>query len=444
MPALSVSRAAALINCEVKNVMRFLVHPSSLHGEVTIPGSKSHTIRALVLGLLAEGESALLNPLDSSDTRSCLNMVRMMGGDVREEKGLWRVRGTGGRLPVPGDVIDVGNSGTTLYIGMGIAALIEGITVFTGDGQIRSRPAEGLLKCLGDLGAEARSTRGNGRPPLVISGAMTGGRTSVEAVTSQYLTSLLIAAPLARGNTEIEVPLLNEAPYVEMTLGWLSQLGIELINDDCRRFFVRGGQAYRAFNLPIPADFSSATFFAVAAGVTGADLVLRGLDFRDTQGDKEVIRILEQMGASLEIGERSLRIRGGEMRGGIFDLNAIPDSLPALAVMGCFAEGETRLVNVAQARLKETDRISVMCAELKKMGADIEERPDGLVVRRSDLRGARLDGHGDHRVVMALSVAGLRAQGVTDIDTAEAVSVTFPGFLDLMRSLGADIQSVKE
>ncbi len=424
--------------------MKLVSGGAKLRGEVEIPGSKSHTIRALAFGLLAEGESEIKRPLDSADTLSCVDMIRQMGASVSREKGLWRVGGLGRNIPVPEDVIDVGNSGTTLYIGLGIASLIEGYTVFTGDSQIRNRTASALINSINELGGEAWSTRGNGKPPVIVKGKVRGGKTSIEAVTSQYVTSMLISLPLLDNDTIVEVPLLHEKPYVSMTLAWLDRLGIEYENRDFREFMIKGGQEYREFSVFIPADFSSATFFLVAAAITGSELNLLGLDFRDTQGDKEVVRILEKMGAQLDIGETNIRIKGGSLRGGRFDLNAIPDSLPALAVAACFAEGETELVNVPQARIKETDRISVMCSELKKLGADIEEREDGLVIRRSELRGSEVNGHGDHRVVMALAVAGLGCSEEITISTAESVSITFPNFTDLINSAGGKIRTIEE
>ncbi len=424
--------------------MKFVVQKSSISGDVVIPGSKSHTIRALVFALLAGGESEIKLPLMSSDTASCLDMIKRFGATVRMEGDSWFVTGTGGSPQVPDDVVDVGNSGTTLYIGLGVASLINGATVFTGDHQIRNRPADSLITCINDLGGTAFSTRDNGKPPVVVRGRIKGGRTSVEAVTSQYLTSLLIAAPLATGETVISVPLLNEKPYVTMTLSWLDRLGIAYENRDYREFRVKGGQCYPAFSEYVAADFSSATFFLVAAAVTGAELVLKGLDFSDTQGDKEVVTILRKMGAHVETGDKEIRITGGRLRGGTFDLNSMPDALPALSVAACMAEGETRFVNVQQARLKETDRISVMHNELKKMGARITELPDGLVIEKSELKGCAVDGHGDHRVVMALAVAGLVSQGVTTISTAESVSVTFPNFRELMAGIGAEIKAVDD
>ena len=419
--------------------MKYIVRPSGLGGAVDIPGSKSHTIRALVFGLLGDGGSVIERPLVSSDTRSCLDMVRSFGARIDESDGAWRVEGTCGRPAVPENVIDVGNSGTSLYIGLGIASLVDGTTVFTGDSQIRSRPAGGLINSINQLGGTAFSTRGNDLPPVVVRGKIPGGATEISAVTSQYLTSLLIAAPLAERDTRITVPLLNEKPYVTMTLGWLDRLGIRYANHNYETFDIPGRQRYPAFKERIAADFSSATFFLTAAAVTGSTVTLRGLDRSDTQGDREVVTILKEMGAAIEIGTHEITVRGGALRGGTFDLNAMPDALPALSVAACFAEGETRLVNVPQARLKETDRIAVMRAELEKMGADIRELPDGLVIRKSALRGGAVTGHHDHRVVMALAVAGLAAGGETVIGTAEAVSVTFPDFRALMLSIGADI-----
>jgi len=419
--------------------MQFNVLPSSLQGEVVIPGSKSHTIRACVCALLANGTSTIKMPLDSSDTRSCLGMIQRFGATVTQHDDEWIVTGCG--IPaVPDDIIDIGNSGTSLYFGIGVASLVNGITVFTGDNQIRNRPAQDLLSAITELGGWAVSTRSNGKPPVIVQGPITGGHVAIRAITSQYVSSLLIATPMAKHNTIIDVPLLNEAPYVGMTLWWLNELGIEYHANGYEQFIIPGGQTYKPFSKYIPADFSSATFFMVAAAITGSTVKLKGLDINDTQGDKEVVTILKQMGADIAILPDAIVITGKPLKGGVFDLNAIPDALPALSVCGCFAEGETRLVNVPQARVKETDRIAVMCAELKKMGADIEELPDGLVIRQSQLQGASVQGHHDHRVVMSLAVAGLAAEGNTVIDTAQAVDVTFPNFVELMLQLGAAIE----
>ncbi len=419
--------------------MKFIVEKSDLSGTIPMPASKSHTIRAVVIASLAEGVSIIEAPLDSRDTQAAVRICRGLGAGI-ETGADWRVEGTGGKIIVPEDVLDVANSGTTLYITLATAALGEGCSVFTGDAQTRSRPVQPLIDALNELGAEVFSTRGNGMAPLVVKGRLKGGRIAIECPTSQYLTSLLLNCPLAEGDTEIEVLHLNEHPYVEMTLRWLDEQGIAYERDEWRRFRIKGGQKYKSFKKRIPADFSSATFFLCAGAIVGENVALEGLDMNDSQGDKAVVDYLKRMGAAVAVADDAIRVKRAALEGCEIDLNATPDALPAMAVTACFAEGETRLVNVPQARLKETDRISVMQKELSKMGADIEEREDGLVVRKSGLKGTVVDGHDDHRVVMALAVAGLVAEGTTTITKAESVDITFPNFVELMQKLGAKIR----
>ena len=418
--------------------MNLISQKAILNGSVRIPASKSHTIRALIISTLAEGQSVLLNPLQSGDTISCLEACRAFGAEISEEENKWIVYGKGVANP-PKDIIDVGNSGTSLYLLLSAAALIPGESTFTGDYQIKRRSAQSLIDSLNDLGAKCFSINGNGCAPLVIHGKLQGGTTTIECPTSQYLSSLLISCPLAEGDTEINVPLLNEKPYVEMTLDWLKNQNIEFENIDFKKFKIKGKQKYNPFTREIPADFSSATFFLVAAAITGGDVTLNGLDMDDTQGDKAVVEMLKKMGAKIEIGENFIRVNGGKLIGAELDLNATPDALPAMAVAGCFAKGETRLVNVPQAREKETDRIAVMCKELKNLGADIEELPDGLIIRNSTLKGGDAHGYDDHRIVMSLAVAGLCSENPINIDTAESAGITFPNFVELMNSIGGKL-----
>jgi 3-phosphoshikimate 1-carboxyvinyltransferase len=422
--------------------MRFICRKSSLKGEVRIPGSKSHTIRAVAIASLAAGESIIRGQLDSNDTRAAVAAYRALGADIEVQSEAWVIKGTGGDLHAPDNVIDVRNSGVTLRTSMASCALLrEGAAVLTGDEQIRRRPAGPLAASLNDLGASVRSTRGTGTAPFVVEGRLRGGETSIEAVTSQYLSALLVNCPLGDGDTTIRVPLLNEAPYVEMTLDWLRQHGIEFEQDGLSEFRIPGAQQYGPVNRAIPADFSSATFFLGAGALGENDVALRGLDMDDTQGDKAVVSFVQQMGARVSVEEDAIRVQPGELVGCELDLNATPDALPMLAVLGCFARGTTRLVNVPQARVKESDRISVMAAELSKLGGQVEELEDGIVVRGSRLRGAEVGGHGDHRVVMALAVAGCAIPGTTTIREAEAAAVTYPEFADDMASLGADLTS---
>ena len=424
--------------------MNFVCRKSRLRGSVSIPGSKSHTIRAVAIASLAAGTSRIEQPLDSGDTRSAVSTFAALGARIECQPDVWVVHGTGGELRVLDNVIDVGNSGTTLRIALGSAALLRnGRAVFTGDDQTRRRPAGPLLAALCDLGASAESIGGNGCAPIVVRGRLRGGTTSIECQTSQYLTSLLINTPLADGDSTIRVPLLNEKPYVEMTLDWLARQQIKLERDELREFRVPGRQSYKPFTQQIPADFSSATFFLCAGALGDNAVTVLGLDMNDPQGDKAVLDYLRQMGACVEVLPDGVRVQPGNLKGCRIDMNATPDALPMMAVVACFAEGKTTLANVPQARIKETDRITMMRQELSRLGAKITELPDGLVIEHCKLTAVEVDGHNDHRVAMALAVAGCSIPGQTVVRTAESATITFPTFLDCMRKIGADIQVAK-
>jgi 3-phosphoshikimate 1-carboxyvinyltransferase len=407
---------------------------SSLSGVVAVPGSKSHTIRAIAIASLANGISRIHKPLISSDALSAVDCYRTLGAEINTENDdLWVINGLNGQINPIKTQIDVGNSGTTMNLAIGSCALISPETevILTGDHQIQNRPVAPILNAINDLGANGKTQKGNGCPPLTLSGQLRGGKTTVECKSSQYLSSLLLACPLAEGDTEITVPLLYEPDYARITLDWLDRQGIQYeMADDLSWFRIPGRQQYTAFDLAIPADFSSATFFLCAGALIGEDILIQGLDFNDSQPDKAVAEYLIAMGADLRCSKDGVHVGRSELIGCEIDMNRTPDAVPAMAVTACFAEGTTRLVNVPQAREKETDRIACMAAELTKLGAEVEELPDGLVIHGhangSNLTPCPVRGYGDHRIVMAMSIAGLALDGQMSIDTAEAMNVTFP------------------
>lgn len=422
--------------------MNLWVHPSQLRGRISIPPSKSHTIRAVFLGLLADGESILENPLNSEDTRAALRAARALGAEVSCTPQQWRIRGAGPTPRVADPELDLANSGTSMRILLGVASLLQGGELHvTGDAQLRRRPAAPLLASLRELGADIRSTNGEDCPPFLVRGGLRGGTSRLEAKTSQYVTSLLMACPFAERDSEIRVTHLNEAPYLDITLDWLNTVGIHLEHDGYLYYRIPGGQTAAPFFRCIPADFSSATFFLGAGTLGDNDIECRGLDPRDPQPDKKVADYLKTMGADIQATTEGVHTQARSLRGCEIDMNETPDALPMMAVLGCFAAGETHLRNVEHARIKETDRIAAMSCELRKMGADIRELKDGMVIRQSALHGADVDGHADHRIVMALAIAAMAAEhGATTISTAEAINVTFPAFIDLARSLGGTLE----
>ena len=415
-----------------------MIIPSvKLSGKIIIPSSKSQTIRALLISVFSRGVSYIKHPLISDDTESCINAVKAMGADVNIlENGDITVDATYAFSDMDELSIDAGNSGTTEYLSLPMLSSL-GIQVnIDGDEMLRKRPLKPLLDALESLGAETEST--NGFPPASIRGPLDGGECTIECKTSQYLSGLLLGAPLAIGDSHIKCTVLFEKPYVKMTLKWLDDQGIKYrISDDLEEVWVKGGQSYKPLDTYIEGDFSSASFFFVAAAIHGTEVTVEGLDKNSTQGDKEILNILEKMGCSIKWNGMAVTVKGPEkLKGGVFDLNAIPDTLPALSVAAAFAEGDTILGNVEQARIKETDRIKVMRENLNELGVEAEERRDALVVHgKGSVKGGKAKGYGDHRVIMALAILGTRTEEETEIDDVSAASVTFPTFFDLLEKL---------
>ena len=415
-----------------------MIIPSvKLSGKIIIPSSKSQTIRALLISVFSRGVSYIKHPLISDDTESCINAVKAMGADVSIlENGNITVDATYAFSDMDELSIDAGNSGTTEYLSLPMLSSL-GIQVnIDGDEMLRKRPLKPLLDALESLGAETESTEGF--PPASIRGPLDGGECTIECKTSQYLSGLLLGAPLAIGDSHIKCSVLFEKPYVKMTLKWLDDQGIKYrISDDLEEVWVKGGQSYKPLDTYIEGDFSSASFFFVAAAIHGTEVTVEGLDKNSTQGDKEILNILEKMGCSIKWNGMAVTVKGPEkLKGGVFDLNAIPDTLPALSVAAAFAEGDTILGNVEQARIKETDRIKVMRENLNELGVEAEERRDALIIHgNGSVKGGKAKGYGDHRVIMALAILGTKTEEETEIDDVSAASVTFPTFFDLLEKL---------
>jgi 3-phosphoshikimate 1-carboxyvinyltransferase len=426
--------------------MKWKVLPSKLSGSIVVPPSKSHTIRALLIASLAHGVSRIVRPLTSGDGASAIGAARTLGALVEEHDDALQVTGMAGDFSRGGPAFDMGNSGTSTNLFTTAAALGGRARRFDGDSSLRQRPVRPLLEALGKIGAFYSFETPGRDLPFSIQGPLTGGETTVNGISSQFISSLLLSCPLIRGDTDIHVSNIHERPYIDLTLWWLDKFDIRYEkSNDYSLFHVYGGQSYRPIDMAIPGDFSSAAFPAVAAAVTGCSLDIKGIDFSDPQGDKGIFDVLGAAGVIVHKDRLSATIAPSpRIMGADIDLNTMPDALPVAAVLGCAARGTTHIVNVAHARIKETDRIAVMTRELTKMGAFITEEKDGLTIRQSRLTGARVDGHGDHRVVMALAIAGMIAEGETVIDTAESAAVTYPGFLEDFARIGARISIAEE
>ncbi|QVL56931.1 MAG: 3-phosphoshikimate 1-carboxyvinyltransferase [Simkaniaceae bacterium] len=422
--------------------MKYTVKPSSLSGIIEIPPSKSHTHRALLFALLAKGVSRIDKYLDSPDSAAMLKTIQQLGANVKKFENRLEIEGVGPALKPSDDVINAGNSGIVLRFIGALAALIPTYTVITGDHSIRTRrPVKPLLDALKQLGVLAESMLGDGYAPIIIKGPLSSGNCSLDGQDSQPVSALLIATSFASGASEIHVTNPGEKPWIDLTLSWLDLLKLPYENHNYTHYKIPGGASFSEFNYTVPGDFSSLAFPVAAALITQSEISIDNVDMNDIQGDKKLLDLLKQMGAKLETEGRTLHVKkSGTLKGCTFDINDTIDAITILAVIGCYAEGETVLINAAIARKKECDRIHSIATELKKMGADIEEKEEGLIIRTSKLKGTTLETYHDHRMVMSLTVAALGAEGESVIEGVECVAKTYPNFKEHLNKLGAKLQ----
>jgi 3-phosphoshikimate 1-carboxyvinyltransferase len=427
--------------------MDVTIEPSTVAGTAQAPPSKSYTHRAILAGGYSDS-ATVENPLLSADTRATIRAVEAFGGDVTHdaETGALEITGFDGAPSVPDDVIDCANSGTTMRLATATAGLVDGLTVLTGDGSLRGRPQGPLLRALDQLAARAESTRENGQAPLVVGGPLMGGSAPLPGdVSSQFVTALLFAGAATDAGVNISLQTeLKSAPYVDITLDLLDAFGIS-----ARRtrdgFSVGGRQRYRLRDgaYTVPGDFSSASYLLAAGAMAGEDGVTVTGVYPSQQGDEAIVDLLGAMGADIEWDREAgeLDVTADRLSGIETSVADTPDLLPTLAVLGATAEGTTRLTDCEHVRYKETDRVAAMADALSTMGASVEETEDELVIEGGDstLEGATLAGRGDHRIVMALAVAGLAADGETTLTGANHVDVSFPDFFEALAGLGATL-----
>ena len=404
-----------------------------VRGVVRPPGSKSITNRALVCSALAPGTSCLQGALASEDTQVMIDSLRRLGFSVlvEEEGRRLLVHGQGGRIPVWEADLYTANSGTTMRFLTALVCLGRGVYRLDGVERMRQRPIGDLLEALGQLGAEARSEQNNGCPPVVVrSQGLRGGRAELAGnISSQFLSGLLMAAPCAQQDVEIVVrgPLVSR-PYVDMTLAVMRSFGAKVEEPQPGRFLVPS-TGYQAQTYGIEPDASAASYFFGAAAITGGQVTVEGLSQQSLQGDVAFCECLRQMGCRVEYGPGWITVSGQAQQGIDVDMNAISDTVPTLAAVALAAQGPTRIRGVAHMRLKETDRIAALAAELRKLGAQVEELPDGLVIHPGPLRGAEIETYNDHRMAMSLALVGLVTPGVV-IRNPGCTVKTYPGFFD--------------
>lgn len=421
--------------------MRQIRPRSGIDAVVRIPGSKSVTHRALIAAALAQGESILESPLLCRDTLYTIEGLRRLGASVVMGEERLLVSGAGGSLSgTPGtQEIYLGDSGTSYRLLLPIAALSPKECLFTGTPRMHQRPVGHLVRALRDLGVTALCTAEEGYPPVLVkSRGIPGGGVKIRGdISSQFISSLLLSGPYARKDMEIETTGdLVSRPYVDITLDVMAHFGVSVGQDGYRYFKVRAGSGYRATQIRIEGDCSSASYFWAAAAVTGGRIVTENIHpFRTRQGDLAFLGVMEDMGCRVELGNDSASVEGRGLRGTDADMKDMPDMVPTLAAMAVFAEGKTVIRNAAHLRNKESDRLEAIAREFHRLGAGVEVHADGLTVHGGrTLKGAVLDTHNDHRIAMSLAVVGLRIPGVV-ITGEGCVEKSFPQFWDLWEAI---------
>jgi 3-phosphoshikimate 1-carboxyvinyltransferase len=434
-----------------------------INGVVKAPPSKSYTHRALMVACLAEGESCLYDPLYSADTMATLEACQALGCEMRVEDDQCTVQGTGGDLKTPEDVLDLKNSGTTLRFLTTITSLTPGCTVLTGDDSLRGRPMQDLLDSLSMLGVKAYSTRKNGLPPMVIASGFPGGKGEIKGdVSSQYISSILLSAPYAQNPVDLQVVGdFKSRPYVEMTLDIMEKFGVNCQQGPGNQFHL-DKHKYHARNYTIEGDYSSASYLLSAAAILEGEVTVQNL-FKDSkQGDKIIVDILKSMGANIMVKEDQVTVKGtvdpdmnnvrpvenvtndllltSNLQALEVNLENSPDLLPTVAALAAVAQGTSHIMGVEHARYKETDRVHTMALELAKLGVQLKEEPDGLIIK-GGAHGGVVESHGDHRLVMALTLVGILTGGVR-IKDAAAHQVSFPNFPQVMVGLGCPMEII--
>ena len=423
--------------------MKCIVKESIISGSVYISPSKSETMRAIVFASMAKGVSKIYNILQSPDTYAMIEGVKSFGVKVNEEINYLEILGVDGKLETPKHMIDVGNSGLALRFLSGMAALVEGEVLITGDESIRSRrPILPLLDIYKKCGMTISSFNDNGTF-ISIKGKMKPGTIVVDGSDSQIISSLLFTTSFLEAGSEIFVMNPGEKPWVSLTIHWLDFVGIKVYND-CYRFYeIEGEASYNGFSSLIGGDYSTALFTIAGAMISGGELSIYGLKQDSKQADKLVLDIFRKMGSRIVFDEGRLNVSSVDSIIGVdININDCIDALPILSVVATFASTKTVIRGAEIARLKESNRIKEMADQLKAMGARIEEKSDGMVIYPSKLHGSTLEGRDDHRIILSLLVAGCRASGVTVINGVEAMVKSYPtGIYDFI-SCGMDINLI--
>ena len=411
-----------------------------ISGIVNLPGSKSLSNRILLLSMLAEGQTEIHNLLDSDDVRRMVEALEILGIQFEEKRAenLISVSGTAGKIPVSEATLMLGNAGTAIRPLTAAMTLGHGRFVLDGVTRMRERPIIDLVDGLSQLGANLRCLNGTDCPPVeVIADGLPGGKTLLSgAISSQYLTAILLVAPYAKSDVEIEIiDKLVSVPYVEMTMRLMRHFGVSVNHKDFQTFQIPRQNYQSPGKLYVEGDASTASYFLAGAAITGGSVTVKGCGTESIQGDSRFAAVLEQMGAKVDWGARQVKLTGSTLNGIDVDMNQMPDAAMTLAVTALFASGPTAIRNIYNWRVKETERLKAVSTELRKLGAVVEEGHDYLVIHPPiRVKIASINTYDDHRMAMSFSLVACGKSSVT-ICNPDCVSKTFPDYFEVLAGL---------
>lgn len=420
------------------------ITPKLLTGSLEIPPSKSVSHRAIISAALAKGESVISNVLMSHDMIATCDAMVALGASIEKQEQqngrfILTIKGCD-PLALKTETIECNESGSTLRFIIPIVLLQSKRAVITGKGRLVTRPMKPYYEIFAEKGIRYEHLNKEQDLPLAVEGILTPGVYRIDGgVSSQFITGLLFALPLLSGDSVIELTSkLESKPYIDITLEVLKHFGIAVINDNDQRFVIKGNQAYTPGNYRVEGDFSQGAFW-LAAGAIGERMDCKDLDFSSFQGDKVMVDLIKQMGGDISVLADGLVVKKSDTCGIVIDVSQCPDLVPILAVLGSLSKGTTTIINGERLRFKESDRLMATALELNKLGGNIKETADGLVIHGVEgFTGGQVKSHNDHRIAMALAIASIRASGKIILDGAEAVNKSYPHFWEDFTAMGGE------
>jgi 3-phosphoshikimate 1-carboxyvinyltransferase len=411
--------------------MESVIVPSELRGNVKAPPSKSMTQRAIAAALLADGESIITNPSSCDDSLAAMSIASGLGAVVRTEGNELRIKGSG---ELRENKLHCGESGLAIRMFSPIAALYDSEIIMTGTGSLAKRPMSMIEEALRQF--DVSCTSEGGYLPLTIRGPLRGGYCEIDgSVSSQLLTGLLMALPLADKDSEIKVLNLKSKPYIDMTLQVLERFGIRIDRTEYTRFRIEGNQRYCSQKFEVEGDWSGGAFLLVGGAING-EITVNGLRPDSFQSDKAILTVLDNVGARVSIRDNSIGISRSDLKPFLFDATESPDLFPPLVALASYCKGISSIKGVSRLVHKESDRASALAAEFGKMNISIELIDDTMFVTGGKVTGGQVDSHGDHRIAMAAAIAALGASGRISIRASHCVNKSYPDFFEDLRHLG--------